>query len=248
MALSASNYYPYPGGYSRELEKVDPSGADYLRKACLSASRSRGEFEQLYEREAERMLMSMQPSVSNPAGYPMYRTLSPVPFLLDPPTHPIDPALLEKLKAAEPHKVYEPMPERIEPITAWRAWKAFNDNGWKLKAIGSTGTWEPKKAMEAVCNKNKQDHPAPGYGCECGIWSFNTLEDLVPVLAGYSEIKIIGQVAIWGRVIECEKGFRSSHAYPTELWILSEEKSLEQLGYTYGVPVRIIEQEKNNGL
>ena len=166
------------------------------------------------------------------------------------PTAAIAPELIEKLKAAEPRKVTETMPERVDPITAWRAWKVFNDSnnggGWKLKAIGSTGTWEPRQAMTAVCNKNKESHPAPGYGCECGIWSFTTLEELTPALSGYGDIKVIGKVSIWGRVVECEKGFRSSHAYPTELWLL--DNSLEQLGHVYGVPVRTIETEKTDGV
>ena len=49
---------------------------------------------------------------------------------------------------------------------------------------------------------------------------------------------VVGTVEIWGRVIECENGFRSEFAYPKELWLLSEDDDLSKLSWTYGVPVR----------
>jgi hypothetical protein len=51
-----------------------------------------------------------------------------------------------------------------------------------------------------------------------------------------TSVDVIGEVEIWGRVIECENGWRSEYAYPKELWLLGE--GLESLSWKYGVPVR----------
>ena len=238
---------PPPGGYGRELERVDRRMAADLRQMCASSARSIAEFEQMYEYHAERVLCGPSslapPFWQYPIGTPPMSQMIGAPMA--PAKPPLDLAVLEKLKAVEPRKIGEKVPDRVEPITAWRAWKVYNDAGiWKLKAVGMTGVWEPRKAMEAICGASKEKHPAPGYGCECGLWSFTTLDDLVPALENYTDLKVIGKVAIWGRVIECEHGFRSSHAYPTELWLLDNQDNLEQLGYTYGVPVRKIEKEE----
>jgi hypothetical protein len=144
---------------------------------------------------------------------------------------------IEALKKAEPRMVTRRMPDGIVPGVAWRAWKVIAVDGvWKLAALGTTGVWEPKKALEATCNRGTS-HPAPHRDCACGIWSFTDLDTLIPALNGY-EVTVFGLVSIWGRVIECEKGFRSQFAYPKELWLT--DSSMEQLGYVYGVPVRTL--------
>lgn len=51
-----------------------------------------------------------------------------------------------------------------------------------------------------------------------------------------SLVMVVGSVEIWGKVIECENGYRSEFSYPKELWLL--RPGLESLSWTYGVPVR----------
>jgi len=156
-----------------------------------------------------------------------------------PPVLAIDLKKLDALKNAQPRVVTQAMPDSIVPVVAWRAWRVTTKlNGqWTLKALGQDGLWEPKKMMEAKCSGG-QDHPAPHRDCNCGIWSFRTLEELLPALKGYDNVKVLGQVSIWGRVLECENGFRSQFAYPKELWLLDE--TMEQIGYAYGVPIRTV--------
>jgi len=31
--------------------------------------------------------------------------------------------------------------------------------------------------------------------------------------------RVLGQVALWGTVVECERGFRASHAYPIRIYV-----------------------------
>ncbi len=154
------------------------------------------------------------------------------------PTPAISPKDIERLKKAEPRQVLARMPDSVVSIVAWRAWapRVLDGGQWGLGALGQTHIWIPKKAMEAVCcASDPSAHPAPHRDCTCGIWSFRSLDELLPALAGYA-VKVFGQVTIWGRIIECEHGFRSQFAYPKELWLL--DPSMEQLGYTYGVPIR----------
>lgn len=165
----------------------------------------------------------------------------------------VDAAKLEALKAAEPYKVQRRMPDYVHTLTAWRAWAIVNEGGWRLKALGMNGVWEPKKVMEAECQKSSSHlslssafapktsngkHPAPSFNCSCGIWSFKELNDLVAAIGNTYEIKVLGQVSLWGRVIETENGFRAEKAYPKELWLMSED--LEELGLIYDVPVRLV--------
>lgn len=152
-----------------------------------------------------------------------------------PPKPPIDLAQLAQLAAVEPHKVYAAVPDRIEVITGWRAWTAKDG---KLAALGQKTIWKPKKQMEAKCKSygSKKEHDAPAFDCECGVWAFKSLEILTAALASYKDIRVVGNVALWGRVIETENGWRAQYAYPSELWLL--DSSLERLGFAYGVPVR----------
>lgn len=150
------------------------------------------------------------------------------------PKPTIDMAKLDALKAAEPRKVMQRVPDRIEVMTGWRAWRVYNN---KLKAIGQDNMWPVKQAMKAKCSTNSK-HAAPFKACECGVWAFSSLDKLVPALASYSDVPILGKVSLWGRVIECENGFRAQFAYPSELWLF--DSSMEELGYIYGVPVRTI--------
>lgn len=157
----------------------------------------------------------------------------------------LDHAKLAALKAAEPHKVMQPTPDMMQIITGWRAWGVGEQNGeWRLKALGTSYIWEPKKQVDAVCNKtspspfeiHKPRHPAPYFECECGVWAFKDMERLLAALEKYSEVKVLGTVALWGRVIETENGYRAQHAYPSELWLMNN--NMEELGYIYDVPVR----------
>jgi hypothetical protein len=124
-------------------------------------------------------------------------------------------------------------PDFVHTLTAWRGWEVSHG---MLESLGTNSRWEPCRAPRANCIMGR-DHSAPDASCECGYWSFKTRESLVEALGRYAQtVDVIGQVEIWGRVIECENGFRSEFAYPKELWLLDSD--LESLSWKYGVPVR----------
>lgn len=199
------------------------------------------------------------PSIGETAEQYMQR-LSGVGIVPTKPS-PVDLNKLAALKSSEPRKVAQRMPDGVTPITAWRAWKVDESKPVpQLAALGGYGAWEPRKAIEATCKNDgiagysfapigmgamaqialaaaaeRKQHQAPCRDCTCGIWAFTTLEGLIDALDGYKP-RVIGMVSMWGRIIECVKGFRAQFAYPKELWLL--DNSLEQLGYVYNVPIR----------
>lgn len=129
------------------------------------------------------------------------------------------------------------IPDYTHTLTGWRAW----DTGHLcLESIGHANYWSPRMKVAARCLKGRQ-HPVPNYHCSCGYWSFKSLDNLKKTLGlGIREYEVIGTVEIWGRVIECENGFRSEFAYPKELLLM--RSGLEWLSWTYGVPVKMINQ------
>lgn len=151
---------------------------------------------------------------------------------------------IEQLRTVDPVKAIRPAPDYVHTLTGWRGWKV---KAGKLAALGMRGVWEPKKATPSGCDKSSDPlwfmpnpappHLAPHKNCACGYWSFKSLDMLTRALSSYVDsVDVIGSVEIWGRVIECENGFRSEYAYPKELWLLKPDH--EHLGWTYGVPIR----------
>ena len=150
---------------------------------------------------------------------------------------------IRQLKSINPVKIANPapvppeaMPDYTHTITAWRGWAVVNG---RLSSLGTDSEWMPKRAYRAVCHAKifGPRHPAPHKKCNCGYWSFKSLDVMQDMLRDYSlHVDVIGQVEIWGRVVECEHGFRSEFAYPKELWLLKD--GYESLSWDYGVPVR----------
>ena len=62
---------------------------------------------------------------------------------------------------------------------------------------------------------------------------------------------MIGTVSLWGRVVECTRGWRASRAYPSRIyvpqrpapyWLRAERSEEIALGLTdYGVPVELLD-------
>lgn len=142
-------------------------------------------------------------------------------------------------------------PDSIEPLVGWRYWRA--EGGW-LASLNRFQTWPPRAALQARCElPDDQAHPEPppGANCPCGIYAavdLPTLQDLAhPDL---SQPLVVGEVAVWGRVIPAARGFRAQYAVPRRLWLVRESlPALEPLGWpgdlpttlarTYQVPVEL---------
>lgn len=149
--------------------------------------------------------------------------------------------LLESLKAATPYKPAPQLrvPDMVECIVGWRAWMLSKTG--LLESLGQNSVWPAKQMISAVCEASGR-HPAPNWGCTCGIWAFKDVDKLVAAIGGsYAGTKVIGPVSLWGKVIETENGWRAEFAYPKELWLL--DGSLEELGLIYDVPIRVAQRQ-----
>jgi hypothetical protein len=81
-----------------------------------------------------------------------------------------------------------------------------------------------------------RDGPAPALDCSCGVYATSDLRD--PGTAWRSgphyARHVIGAVALWGRVVEHETGYRAQHARPIALLDGYEARRVAD---AYGVPL-----------
>lgn len=128
-------------------------------------------------------------------------------------------------------------------LVAWRGWSVIIDfiNG-RLSSISTPTIWEPKEKMIAMC-----------LGIDAnmaGIWSVKResfgMFHGVKGLHNY-HFHIIGEVYIWGKIVEHGFGYRSEFAYPKSLYVVRYNYNADYYNKIsnklkpYGVPVSIID-------
>jgi len=145
----------------------------------------------------------------------------------------------------------EPQAE-TEPIIGYRAWKLIDGpEGIPLLYSCSQGCcWPPYEPLQAVDAYEPASNPKylPNgvtlplslSQSSVGIYAFNK-QELAPSYFG--DDHIMGEVYLWGEVIEHEEGYRAQFAYPKELWVKKDFDAamIVRLEETYGVPVIIKE-------
>lgn len=83
-----------------------------------------------------------------------------------------------------------------------------------LRSLRLKTIWPSNLALKAFCEQGSFDD-THALLCQCGIYSFKPdVRDIIPVT---NDGTIFGSVVIWGKVIECEYGYRSEYAYPVSL-------------------------------
>jgi hypothetical protein len=156
-------------------------------------------------------------------------------------------------------------PDFAAPIVAWRAWLVVRQQGrMRLSSVVRPTLWEPRRELVGEClacaprllpwRRGRRAHESPGTRCGCGIYATSD-----PEVAGQyldrSAIprwgvagRVIGLVSLWGRVLECERGWRGERAYPARIYVpvLSREvaawRRVEEVAFSladYGVPVEL---------
>ncbi|MGZ8630213.1 MAG: hypothetical protein ACXWZF_04505 [Actinomycetota bacterium] len=107
-----------------------------------------------------------------------------------------------------------------EPVVAWRAWALTgrrDGSGLLLRPVAKRAkTWQPRDVVEASCRT--RPHLAPEPTCTCGLHGTHVLE----ILRKTKCPAVLGRVALWGRVIEHEHGFRAQYAYPQRLRLICQ--------------------------
>lgn len=112
----------------------------------------------------------------------------------------------------------EPVPPAEErlvpgPILAVRGWR-FQKQEWTwsgdvplLIGVGVYTPWTPGDAERAPGSPH-----APDRGGNTGFWGLRFKEDIP------SSASVGGIVALWGKIIEHERGWRAEYAYPVVIW------------------------------
>lgn len=159
----------------------------------------------------------------------------------------------------------ERAPDLIGPIVGWRAWYVRETGGrHRLHSIHYGEPWPVRNELTAACHRGRYVHSAasvshdrhdpPTRDCVCGIYGAKELEQAQQYFGGEAVPadyvhRVVGQVKLWGSVVECTQGFRASHAYPAHLWLPTRRPDggpldIEALALDlldYGVPVELLE-------
>lgn len=103
-----------------------------------------------------------------------------------------------------------------ETIQAWRTWTLSgrrDGSDLLLRPVaGRSRPWLPMRAAEAACKMGRM-HAAPNVDCTCGLHGSHDVD----ILRRTKSPAVLGRIAMWGRVIEHELGYRAEFAYPQRL-------------------------------
>jgi len=138
-----------------------------------------------------------------------------------------------------------PIERGKECLVGWRGWQVFQPG-----LIVTTSTvWLPEQRVEAVCTRTHvEGDRCPSETCTCGIYSFKKPVQIFQ--QNYAFQPLLGEVWLWGKVVECNGGFRAEYAYPKKFYATKDmlkpagqktEGLIEYVAFRYGVELEIIE-------
>lgn len=149
------------------------------------------------------------------------------------------------------------VPDFMEPIVGWRFWLVNGDNhltGWGNPSIRGHvwPCYEPSVAVhrgyypcngQVLCHDRRNGVVASYNGCgHYALKSIDMLSSIVQDIICYSHAKrerlIIGQVNLWGTIVEHTKGYRAQFAYPKMFFgSIGLGETASAVAENYGVPL-----------
>lgn len=165
-------------------------------------------------------------------------------------------------------KLYEdalPSDMIISPVTAYRIWYVPLQPILVMRSYWIQTPWDPCKRLEAECRNQMscvcagdfwtttKREPEEAFTCSCsaGIYGWKTFDqgfemyiDEIEKMDGMGREEPVtnrvafGKVYLWGKVVECEKGFRGQYAYPSGIYYTSANSPA--LASMYRVPLLTI--------
>ena len=142
----------------------------------------------------------------------------------------------------EDYGIHEEVKKGKKPLVGWRMWDVLiesRDEGWRLKAISRPVIWEPYVPMRGTCNNKPPeeitDHKCPSWEHRCGV---HAVKEVFQVRKWGSptngpkaqHVRLLGEIDLWGRVLEYEEGYRAEWGYPAKLYLPSELPDIFQAG------------------
>lgn len=150
-----------------------------------------------------------------------------------------------------PEPCVEGIPDFVEPLLAWRAWRVWTPSSRDsnpcpaLCSVVQDTPWTPRRRFSA---EHSFDLGAKCRGflapaCSCGIYAFkDPLEAFVYLIKLRDSLLsmdvevALGTVNLWGKVVECELGYRAQYAYPRHVYLpASFARFLPKVQLTFGV-------------
>lgn len=103
------------------------------------------------------------------------------------------------------------------PRRGWRYWQVQADVGVLRSVTHRRCRWRPLEPQRAVCLIG--GHEAPSPGCACGIHAAADLDRLRAecLCLAPTDPLVMGEVSLWGEVIEDDHGLRGQFGYPHRL-------------------------------
>ena len=128
-----------------------------------------------------------------------------------------------------PERDRVPLEVQDQVVIGWRAWFLL-PHDCILRSIYQDGLpWKPRQAMKAICLY--KPHRPPAEGCKCGIWAVSEPKFVWEAYWIASPMRprgvfVVGQVALWGELVEYDRGWRASHAYPKHLYAFTDDAAI----------------------
>jgi hypothetical protein len=146
-------------------------------------------------------------------------------------------------------------PDYVEPTVGWRSSSVVEESvGVRLASLGGMPVWAPRRELVAACDWG--NHVAPKAQCSCGIYAARAIALPADYMTGFwwggACDRVVGRVSLWGSVVECEEGWRASHAYPERIFVpagdsngrlLPDAGDLAIALSIYGVPVHLVDND-----
>lgn len=109
---------------------------------------------------------------------------------------------------------------RSDPVVGWRYWQVTPSG--RLRSVTQRRIeWAPGSVLRAACLG--AGHRAPDERCDCGLYGARDLDSLREHgLCLAPEALVVGRVALWGRVLPDEAGWRGEYAEPAALSVVPE--------------------------
>jgi hypothetical protein len=121
----------------------------------------------------------------------------------------------------DPDGAADAVPLSIEPVLGWRVWRLGLDRDGRpeLRSTFRPDVWPAGEPMRAWCATHRRA-TVPSRSCMCGLYATSSPKELGRAGVINHATVVVGAIAMWGRVIEHERGARARFAYPARLAIV----------------------------
>lgn len=118
-----------------------------------------------------------------------------------------------------------------EPLVGWRVWLLVeSEDGVRLSSVVYRELWPVQEPMVNRCVESRcLGATWPDLSHSCGVHAFKERslalefpahwEAVRLPMGAYPDSYVLGQVSMWGRVVEHEAGYRAQYAYPYVLLV-----------------------------